>query len=162
MPALNCKLSGQHSGGPNALSDQSLVRIRAPISPPPASQGMRSFVKAWAAASSVWAAAPLRAPTILSMAPSRLRERSAFATYPAAPTAVDCLLVISGVVLADDEDCGIRKFAADNSCRINAVHLRHGDVHQNNVWPLSASHLHGFFAVAGFTTDRPFGARKQQ
>src|SRR5208337_2739314 len=88
MLALNCRLGGQLSGDPSGLSDQSRVRISAPISPPATSQGMRFSLSRWAGAPEfpIETGDPLAPAVTASIAPSRLRERSALATYPEAPT----------------------------------------------------------------------------
>ena len=55
-------------------------------------------------------------------------------------------------VLADDYDFGFREFSSNDAGRVEAVHPRHRDVHEDNVGPEDPCFFNSFESVHCFTT----------
>jgi|SRR5579872_7277615 len=65
------------------------------------------------------------------------------------------------VVLADDDYCGLRHFLANGAGRFEAVHARHGYIHQDDVRAKPAGQLDRFESIGRFAADQPIAATAQ-
>jgi len=63
------------------------------------------------------------------------------------------------VILGNKNHFGIGKIPANNSCRRQSVHLRHVDVHQDDLRTQSHRFLNRFDPIPGFAADLPIGLR---
>jgi hypothetical protein len=68
----------------------------------------------------------------------------------------------AGLILADDQDLGCGEFASNNPSRIQTVHPRHRDVHQDNVWSQGLSFLKSLESIHRLAADEPIGASCEQ
>ncbi len=65
------------------------------------------------------------------------------------------------IILADDDDISFRDVVPDNARRLDAIHARHGDVHQNQIRPKRTSLLDSLQAIDSLTADCPLRMRGQ-
>src|SRR3954466_14067902 len=66
------------------------------------------------------------------------------------------------IILADDDDISFREVVPDNARRLDAIHARHGDVHQNQIRAKRTSLLDSLQAVDSLTADCPVRMRGQK
>jgi hypothetical protein len=84
---------------------------------------------------------------------------SDFVIAPLASTAAACWRAIVFVILGDNDHIAVGKFLPNNSCRLQSVHARHVDVHQDDLRPQQLGLLDCFHPIPGFAADMPIGLR---
>ena len=61
----------------------------------------------------------------------------------------------SGIVLADEDNLGVRQVSQNSACGIQSIHARHGDIHQNNLRVHLDRFLNCLGSVGRLATNAP-------
>jgi hypothetical protein len=67
-----------------------------------------------------------------------------------------------GRILANDDDLGFREFASNNPSCLKAVHPRHRDVHQDDVWSKTPRFLKSLESIHCFAAYVPIPTTCEQ
>jgi hypothetical protein len=65
----------------------------------------------------------------------------------------------SGIILAYDDHLRVRNLLAEKAGSLQAVHTRHGDIHEDEIGMKSLRLFDGLQSVRGFAGNFPVGTR---